>query len=91
MRRTAGSKMANAKNWAEQAGMFPNGWGPGPGATLITDRERDVAAYERMKAAKPLKPPHLRPREATSDGNTGGALSCVQSSKPDTRAREGAT
>lgn len=81
MRRTAGSKMANAKNWAEQAGMFPNGWGPGPGATIVVDRDRDVANYERMKAGLPKKPPsQMRPREATGSDNNEVAEAAVSAS-----------
>lgn len=57
MRGTSGSKINAARGWAEQAGYFVNGWGPGLGATRVDDRERDVAAYERQRASLPKRPP----------------------------------
>jgi hypothetical protein len=74
------SSRNSAAKWTNLANTFVNGWGPGLGATLATDRERDVAAYERQRAALPKKPPGQRPRETTEPDQTDVARSAVQSS-----------
>ncbi len=43
--------------WADRAGSMMGGAGVGGSATSTLSRERDVAAYEAMKAALPKKPP----------------------------------
>lgn len=72
---------ATAQAFAARAGNFITGAGSGGGATSTVTRDRDLAAYEAMKAGLPKKPPsQQRPREATSSHQTEVAEAAVQSS-----------
>lgn len=81
------SRANTRQAFAERAGTFLTGAGSGGGATSTVTRDRDLAAYDAMRAAKPLLPPNRRPREATASAKTGVADSAVSASKPDSRVR----
>jgi len=76
------SRVSTRHAFAERAGSFLTGAGAGGGATSTVTRDRDLAAYEAMKAGLPKKPPsQLRPREDAGSPKTGDADSLVPSPK----------
>lgn len=54
-----------AQAWAARADSHIGGAGIGGSATSSLSRTRDLAAYERMKATLPKKPP--KPADPTED------------------------
>lgn len=48
------------QTFADRSQYFLGGSGPGGDATSPLTRTRDAAAYERMRAEKPLTPPNRR-------------------------------
>lgn len=70
----------SGQKWSNLSATFVDGWGAGLGATRVMTRDADVAAYERQKAALPMKPPSRRPRETTEPDQTDVAASAVRAS-----------
>ena len=65
----------NQQAFADRAQSFMGGTGPGGDAVSPLTRQRDTAAYDRMRATLPKKPPQRRqtPREATEPTKTDSA------------------